>query len=50
MNRFNIGDSFETTVVAVTDSTHRAIHYGDQSLLGIVSFNVRTPNDTCPWR
>lgn len=37
-------------VVAVSDTTHKAIHYGDQSLLDIVSFNVRVPNDTCPWR
>lgn len=37
-------------VVAVSDTTHKAIHYGDRSLLDIVSFNVRVPNDTCPWR
>lgn len=37
-------------VIAVSDSTHKAIHYGDQSLLDIVDFTMRSPNDTCPWR
>lgn len=37
-------------VVAVSNSTHQAIHYGDQSLLDIVSFSMRSRNDTCPWR
>lgn len=29
--------------------THKAIHYGDQSLL-ILPLPERQPNDTCPWR
>ena len=37
-------------VVAVSYNTHQAIHYGDKTLLGIISFNIRQPNDTCPWR
>lgn len=37
-------------VVAVSASTHQAIHYGDRSLLEIETFNIRRPNDTCPWR
>lgn len=37
-------------VVAVSNSTHLAIHYGDRSLLEIETFNMRRPNDTCPWR
>lgn len=37
-------------VICVTDSTHRAIHYGDKTLLDIVNFNIRSLNDTCPWR
>lgn len=37
-------------VVAVSNSTHLAIHYGDRSLLDIETFNIRRPNDTCPWR
>lgn len=36
-------------VITVSDNTHKAIHYGDESLLypGPVE---RTQNDTCPWR
>ena len=36
-------------VITVCDSTHKAIHYGDENLLypGPVE---RTKNDTCPWR
>lgn len=35
-------------VVCTTFMTHQAIHYGDESLLGLL--NERKPNDTCPWR
>lgn len=36
-------------VITVSSNTHRAIHYGDESLL--VSGPIeRTKNDTCPWR
>lgn len=36
-------------LICVLDSTHNAIHYGDEQLLmkGPVE---RTKNDTCPWR
>ena len=36
-------------LICVTDRTHRAIHYGDESILytGPVE---RSRNDTCPWR
>ena len=37
-------------VIATSDTTHRAIHYGDQSLLKVFEPVIRRPNDTCPWR
>ena len=37
-------------VVATSDTTHRAIHYGDRSLLKVFEPVIRRPNDTCPWR
>ena len=36
-------------VVCTSDNTHRAIHYGDRSLL-VVAPIVRAKNDTCPWK
>lgn len=36
-------------VICVSQRTHRAIHYGDSSLL-ITAPKERTPNDTCPWK
>lgn len=36
-------------VVCTTKNTHRAIHYGDSSLL-ILDPVIRRPNDTCPWK
>jgi len=36
-------------LVCVTDRTHKAIHYGDASLLPQLPVE-RRPNDTCPWR
>lgn len=36
-------------VITTTYNTHRAIHYGDESLL-IIAPIIRTPNDTCPWK
>lgn len=36
-------------VVCVSDSTHKAIHYGDAALLPPLVIE-RSPNDTCPWR
>ena len=37
-------------LVCVSDNTHKAIHYGDESLLMDIEPIVRVPNDTCPWR
>ncbi len=37
-------------VIATSDNTHRAIHYGDRSLLKQFEPVVRRPNDTVPWR
>lgn len=37
-------------VVCVSHNTHNAIHYGDEKLLVPSKPNVRTPNDTCPWK
>ena len=36
-------------VVCVSDRTHKAIHYGDDSILK-PAFEERRPGDTCPWR
>lgn len=36
--------------VSVSDRTHRAIHYGDASLLVSGRPVERSPHDTCPWR
>lgn len=36
-------------LICTIDNTHRAIHYGDRSLL-ISSPIERTPHDTCPWK
>ena len=36
-------------LICTIDNTHRAIHYGDESLL-ITEPIVRSKNDTCPWR
>lgn len=35
--------------IATNDLTHKAIHYGDESIL-ILDPIVRKPFDTCPWR
>ena len=37
-------------VIATSDTTHRAIHYGDRSLLKLFEPVMRKPNDTCPWK
>lgn len=36
-------------MISTVDHTHKAIHYGDESLLftGLVE---RSKNDTCPWK
>lgn len=36
-------------LISVSSMTHKAIHYGNQSLLMLPPV-ARTPNDTCPWR
>lgn len=36
--------------VCVAEMTHKAIHYGDASLLPSLHPIERMPNDTCPWR
>ena len=35
--------------ICVSDNTHKAIHYGDDSLLILAPID-RKQNDTCPWR
>ena len=37
-------------VITTTFETHQAIHYGDEKLLTVSEFAVRSPNDTCPWK
>lgn len=37
-------------LITTMDSTHNAIHYGDESLLMLSRPIERAPNDTCPWR
>ena len=37
-------------LITTMDSTHNAIHYGDESLLIPTEPTVRSPHDTCPWR
>ena len=36
-------------VICVSPNTHKAIHYGDESLLPHDPIE-RRPNDTCPWK
>lgn len=36
-------------LICVSDRTHKAIHYGDESLLPKDPVD-RVPNDTCPWK
>lgn len=37
-------------VVCVDNKTHQAIHYGVNAIKDELSFAVRKPNDTIPWR
>lgn len=37
-------------LICVSDSTHKAIHYGDGRLLMSSTPIIRKPNDTCPWK
>lgn len=36
-------------LICVSEYTHQAIHFGDESLLPADPI-LRAPNDTCPWR
>lgn len=36
-------------LICASPRTHKAIHYGDKSLLPRNMPTVRRPNDTCPW-
>lgn len=36
-------------VISVRDRTHKAIHYGDDSLIMEYEPVIRRPGDTCPW-
>lgn len=36
-------------LICTMHNTHNAIHYGDEKQL-IIAPNVRTRNDTCPWK
>lgn len=58
MNPITVSDIIHSTeflmdpeyVIATSDTTHRAIHYGDRSLLKVFEPTIRRPNDTVPWR
>ena len=57
MNPINVNDIKMNTdillnpeyLITTSFNTHNAIHYGDINLLNI-SYNERSPNDTCPWK
>lgn len=36
-------------LICVSESTHNAIHFGDETLLPAEPI-IRRPDDTCPWR
>lgn len=36
-------------LICVSNNTHEAIHFGDESLL-FTELTIRSPNDQCPWR
>lgn len=37
-------------LICVSQETHNAIHYGDDSILDKYKIIERTPRDTCPWK
>lgn len=37
-------------LIACSTNTHRAIHFGDESMVTPYEFLRRTPHDTSPWR
>lgn len=57
MNPIRLKDIEESTdfllnpeyLICTTDRTHKAIHYGDESLLTLLPLERRR-NDTCPWK
>lgn len=57
MNPIDINDIRNSTeyllnpeyLICVSESTHKAIHYGDESLIDRPLIE-RRPNDTCPWK
>ena len=57
MNTISLKDIEDSTdfllnpeyLICTTDRTHKAIHYGDESLL-MLPFTERSRNDTCPWK
>ena len=57
MNPIDINDIRNSTeyllnpeyLICVSENTHKAIHYGDESLIDHTLIE-RRPNDTCPWK
>jgi len=54
LSRESLLDSFDealdpNNLISSSDLTHRAIHYGDETLLAKPLIE-RTKNDTCPWK
>ena len=57
MNPIDINDIRNSTeyllnpeyLICVSENTHKAIHYGDESLIDHQLIE-RRPNDTCPWK
>lgn len=37
-------------LICTSPRTHKAIHFGDKTLLSRNTITVRKPNDTCPWK
>lgn len=37
-------------LICISPETHKALHFGDISILGNREPTVRKPNDTCPWK
>lgn len=37
-------------LITVSESTHSAIHFGNNDILLTNRIIIRTPNDTCPWK
>lgn len=58
INPINVDDIVNVTehlmnpefLVCVSQETHNAIHFGDESILRSKVLVERRPNDTCPWK